>query len=78
MATRKSLSDFFDVGRFYRSLRLNSRRAPKYDLEINHDKKSYCSNIIKKRGLVARTKYIDAYFELIDWDAVNARLAKGR
>ncbi len=39
MAERKSLSDFFDLGRFYRSLRLNSRRAPKYDLEINHDKK---------------------------------------
>jgi Fe-Mn family superoxide dismutase len=27
---------------------------------------------------IARAKYIDAYFELIDWDAVNARLAKGR
>ncbi len=26
----------------------------------------------------ARAKYIDAFFQVIDWDAVNARLAKAR
>jgi Fe-Mn family superoxide dismutase len=26
----------------------------------------------------ARAKYIDAWFELIDWTAVNARVAKAK